>query len=99
MKAGKFIQAVDISDNQDNEYFYPCYGGNGLRGYVKEYNQNGQYLLIGRQGALCGNVKRVNGKFYATEHAVVVDTGITANMDWLFHVLVHMNLNQYATKS
>ena len=99
MKAGKFIQAVEISQVQDAEYRYPCYGGNGLRGYVKSYNHDGEYLLIGRQGALCGNVKRANVKFYATEHAVVVDTGATVNVDWLFHMLTRMNLNQYASKS
>ena len=99
MKAGKFIHASNISHLQNSEYCYPCYGGNGLRGYVKNYNHEGNYLLIGRQGALCGNVKRTNGKFYATEHAVVVVAKDDISTDWLFHMLVCMNLNQYASKS
>jgi type I restriction enzyme S subunit len=93
MKAGKFIQASDISSIQDSDFRYPCYGGNGLRGFVRTYNHDGTFSLIGRQGALCGNVKRVQGKFYATEHAVVVDAGKSVNTDWLFHVLTIMTLN------
>ena len=99
MKAGKFIQATDISDIQNDISIYPCYSGNGIRGFVKNYNQEGSYVLIGRQGALCGNVKRVTGKFYATEHAVVVSAGESININWLFHLLEYMNLNQYASKS
>jgi len=99
MKAGKFIQAFDISDNQTDDCLFQCYGGNGVRGYVKNYNHDGAHLLIGRQGALCGNVNRVTGKFYATEHAVVVNVKAGVHLDWLFHMLVHMNLNQYASKS
>jgi len=99
MKAGKFIQAVDIFDKRDNIFCYPCYGANGLRGYVKNYNYEGTYLLIGRQGAFCGNVNRITDKFYATEHAVVMNARPDVNIDYLFHMLVYMNLNQYASKS
>jgi type I restriction enzyme S subunit len=53
LQAGKFVQANDIHSESHNRY--PCYGGNGLRGYVDEYNRDGEYQLIGRQGALCGN--------------------------------------------
>ena len=56
MKAGKFVNASNISDNRKNG-LYPCYGGNGLRGYTKTYTHEGQYSLIGRQGALCGNIQ------------------------------------------
>lgn len=99
MKAGKFISANDISAVQDDDFQFPCYGGNGIRGFVRNNNHQGKYVLIGRQGALCGNVKRTDGKFFATEHAVVCDGKAAVDMDWAFHLLTAMNLNQYATKS
>ena len=55
---------------EDGEY--PVYGGNGLRGYYSAYTHEGDYVLIGRQGALCGNINYAHGKFFATEHALVV---------------------------
>lgn len=95
MKAGKFVSASDISIKKD-ENLYPCYGGNGLRGYVKSYNYDGNYSLIGRQGALCGNVCFVSGKFHATEHAVVVTPNQNIDTKWLYYKLIYLNLNQYA---
>jgi len=99
MRAGQHISASKIVDRCDDEFRYPCFGGNGIRGYVKEKSHDGDYLLIGRQGALCGNVQRMKGQFYATEHAVVVTTSEQINIDWAFHLLTMMNLNQFASKS
>lgn len=99
LQAGKNITAKDISAKQDTAHCYPCYGGNGLRGYVGSYNKEGHFPLIGRQGALCGNVNEANGKFYATEHAVVVDTYCKTNIPWVINTLLYLNLNQYATST
>lgn len=96
LKAGKNIKAVDIFEEATGE-LYPCYGGNGLRGYVKSYSHEGDINLIGRQGALCGNVKFAKGKFYATEHAVVTQPKIEMNSYWLYFVLTELNLNKLAT--
>ena len=76
---------------------YPCYGGNGLRGYVNDYTHDGIYPLIGRQGALCGNVCLATGKFHATEHAVAVTPKENIDVYWLRYKLEFMNLNQYST--
>ena len=76
---------------------YPCFGGNGIRGYVADYTHDGEFPLIGRQGALCGNVNLAFGKFHATEHAVVVQPKIEMNVHWLYYALNAMNLGQYAT--
>jgi type I restriction enzyme S subunit len=96
MQAGKFISSSEIYEIQ-NKFLFPCYGGNGLRGYVKVFNYSGEYPLIGRQGALCGNVTLAQGMFYATEHAVVVTPAKTVNTIWLYYMLGYLNLNQYAT--
>ena len=96
LKAGKFVSASDITDDY-HESLHPCYGGNGLRGYTKTFTHEGDYCLIGRQGALCGNITRVSGKFHATEHAVVVTPLIDMNDTWLYYKLSNLDLNQYAT--
>jgi len=96
MKAGNFISASEINTDFDDN-LYPCYGGNGLRGYVKSFTHDGKYILIGRQGALCGNVKITTGKFHATEHAVVCSPKIEYNVLWFYYLLGALNLNQYAS--
>lgn len=93
MQAGKFIKASLIND----EGLYPCYGGNGLRGYVDNFNVSGTFNLIGRQGALCGNVHLVSGDFYATEHAVVAKHSEAIDPRCAYYFLTALNLNQYAT--
>lgn len=95
LKAGKFISASEIK----KEGPYPCYGGNGIRGYVDHYNKEGKFPLIGRQGALCGNINVANGRFYATEHAVIADGGNLIDPDCAAYFLQHLNLNQYATST
>ena len=96
LQAGKNIHTSEIKD-APFKGAVPCYGGNGIRGYVDRYNHNGDYPLIGRQGALCGNVNRATGRFYATEHAVCVETFCNTDVGWACLFLEALNLNQYAT--
>ena len=96
LQAGKNIQAAEIHENPFAES-YPCYGGNGIRGYVASSNRTGDYPIIGRQGALCGNINRATGEFYATEHAVCVETYSQISVAWACLFLTALNLNQYAT--
>ena len=97
LQAGKNITASAIKDEADDSYRYLCYGGNGVRGYVTKNNVSGRHVLIGRQGALCGNINMADGDFYATEHAVVVYQYANTEPDWAGNVLKALNLNQYAT--
>ena len=96
MKAGNFVKASEIFSDY-KEGLYPCYGGNGFRGYVKEPNQNGDYCMIGRQGALCGCINRAQGVFRTTEHAVIVKPYKEIPTSLVYYMLVRLNLNKYAT--
>ena len=97
LKAGDFTAASDISDEQTSSKPYPCYGGNGIRGYVAQYNQEGEYSIVGRQGALSGNVQFARGKFKNTEHALLVTPIIEMNNIWLNQLLVNLDLKRYQT--
>lgn len=95
LKSGDTITSSRINKNGK----YPCYGGNGLRGYTDNFTHDGRHVLIGRQGALCGNVKFVAGAFYASEHAVVVTTKNNSLMKYCYYLFDNMNLNQYSESS
>lgn len=95
MKSGETITAQHIDDYGE----YPCFGGNGLRGYTKKYTHHGAFALIGRQGALCGNVTYVNGYFFASEHAIVVTPKEENIIKYIYYVLDAMHLNQYVESS
>lgn len=99
LKAGKSIRASEIQSAPTDSHKIPCFGGNGIRGFVGTQTHEGDFPLIGRQGALCGNLNWANGNFYATEHAIVAAPNIGVNARWAYHMLGFMNLNQFATKS
>ena len=94
-QSGDFISAEKILASGP----YPVYGGNGLRGYAKRYNHDGFYALIGRQGALCGNVNTAVGKAYFTEHAVAIKANSLHDTRFLVHLLRCMDLGQYSGQS
>lgn len=94
-KSGSGITSENIYEAGD----YPVYGGNGLRGYTNMYTHDGSYALIGRQGALCGNIKFVSGKNFISEHAIAVQGNDKASTSWLAIKLHLMNLNRLSESS
>lgn len=92
MKSGDNITSLNIEETSH----YPVYGGNGQRGYFSQYNVDGDKILIGRQGALAGNVHYVSGKFWATDHAIVTTPFKDINILYFFYLLKGYELNRYA---
>ena len=92
LKSGDSITSDSITESGE----YPVFGGNGIRGYTAAYTHSGKYVLIGRQGALCGNINYASGCFWASEHAVVVDIKGEDEVVWLGELLRSMDLNQYS---
>ena len=97
LKAGITTPADEIHEYSQGEYEIPCYGGNGIRGYVQEKSYDGNYPIIGRQGALCGNVQYASGEFHATEHAVLVSILQDDNVIWVYYMLKLLDLYRYHT--
>lgn len=95
MQAGKNLTSEQIAP----EGTYPVYGGNGIRGFFSDYNCDGQFLTVGRQGALCGNVHKINGKIWATEHAVITTPSSYTILGFLYYLLIGMDLNQYVSST
>ena len=94
-KSGKAIKADLILDVGT----YPVFGGNGLRGYTSTYNHDGLFVLIGRQGALCGNVRAVIGKTYITEHAIAVNGNNKSDTNFLHYLFLQMDLGRFSDQS
>lgn len=94
-KSGQSITSQNIADDG----LYPVYGGNGLRGFTHSYTHSGSYVLIGRQGALCGNVNYVEGDTYISEHAIAVQTEDNCDLQWLKYKLDFWNLNRFSESS
>ena len=93
MEAGKSLSADSIRE----EGLFPVYGGNGVRGFYSDNNCDGAVILIGRQGALCGNVHIADGRIWATEHAVITRNYSITDLKYLYYLLTAMELNQYVT--
>lgn len=95
LQSGESITSEEITDDGP----FPVFGGNGLRGYTAKYSHEGHFALIGRQGALCGNINFARGRFWASEHAIVVTNNGTSDTKWLGELLGMMNLNQYSVSA
>ena len=94
-QSGKTITSATISENGA----YPVFGGNGLRGFTDTYTHDGIFALIGRQGALCGNVNLVQGENFISEHAIAVQANQESSTQWLAIWLDFMQLNRFSESS
>lgn len=95
LQSGESLTSEDI----EPEGAFPVYGGNGLRGYRDKFTHDGDYVLIGRQGALCGNINYASGRFWASEHALVAHPRGFFVTRWLGELLQTMNLGRYSTSA
>lgn len=92
--SGDTITSEQLSEDGD----FPVYGANGYRGQFHKYNFENQRILIGRVGALCGNVHYINEKIWCSEHALISSEsfgGLPFDYHWLCRLFESMNLNQY----
>lgn len=95
MKSGDGLSAKQFVDGP-----YPVYGGNGISGYHNNYNMDGNYIIIGRVGAYCGNVRYVEGKFWLTDNAFQLFYDSSKQLPvFVTHFLTHLNLHRFANQA
>lgn len=92
--SGSTLTAQDFVDDG----LYAVYGANGQRGFYDSFNCQGKHILIGRVGALCGNIHFVDESIWVTEHALI-STKLSANIqdEYGAYLLLSMDLGQYAS--
>ena len=95
LSSGDFLSASEIEDSGP----YPVYGGNGLRGRGETFNTVGRTVIIGRQGAHCGNVHITEEKAHVTEHSFRCLPNKRLHNRWLAYMLEVMNLGQYSVSA
>ncbi|ELI8805767.1 N-6 DNA methylase [Klebsiella michiganensis] len=68
IKAGLLLQKNNFSEKGE----VPVFGGNGIIGYTNEAKEFGETIVIGKVGALCGNVRYCNGDIWVTNNSMIV---------------------------
>ena len=92
LKSGDGLSSKDFKTG-----IYPVYGGNGISGYHNSFNMKGCYIIIGRVGVYCGNVRNVDGEFWLTDNAFrLIYKENEQNPFFTLYLLNILDLHQYA---
>lgn len=100
IKSGENLSANEIESIKDKNFCYPVYGGNGILGYSKNFNLKNSAIIIGRVGALCGNVHKVKDLSWISDNALVLNIDISVlSLDYISLCLGARDLNKLADKN
>lgn len=94
VSSGDFLSPGDLQEGG-----FPVFGGNGFRGYFRDTNCAANTMLIGRYGALCGNVHIPPEPFWATEHAFRVRPLIEYDQRYVARYVEALELRHLATRA
>lgn len=91
LNSGVSVIATDLVEEG-----YPVYGGGQQIGFLSRYNMENT-LVVGRVGAKCGCVTKIEGKAWATDNALIVSSDFS--IDYLYYILVAAELNKLNTSN
>ncbi len=95
MKSGDNLASKNMKKGS-----YKVYGGNGVAGNHNDYNLDGSNIIIGRVGALCGNVRYIDEPIWLTDNAFkLVDYKFAFDLEYLVFYLNFLNLKKYARQT
>jgi len=96
LKSGDGLTSKMMSEDGE----YPVFGGNGIAGLHNEYNLSGSNVIIGRVGALCGNVRHMNENIWLTDNAFkITDFKFDFDHSFLTYLLNFKNLRGFARQA
>lgn len=95
IKSGDSISSNEIIQ----EGIYEVYGGNGLMGFCNKKNVDGVNIIIGRVGALCGNVRLISESKFITDNALILNCFDNALYSYMYIMLKAANLNNLNTSN
>lgn len=100
IKSGDGI-SPDLIESQAQEYKpHPVIGGNGVMGFTSQANVSPPLIVIGRVGALCGNVHKIHEPAWVSDNALILDFDRRSfDINYLVHVLGARDLNEISDKS
>jgi type I restriction enzyme S subunit len=97
--SGDGLRNEDVSVERTEADAIPVIGGNGLMGFTTSSNSSNSALVIGRVGALCGNVHPVAEPSWVTDNALKV-YGIRGFVSfYLLQALKVRDLNVLASRN
>ncbi len=95
LKSGEGLTAKKMIDGP-----FLVYGGNGITGHYNKFNFEGPQVIVGRVGALCGNIHLVNGKFWLTDNAFRISEGLSDfYKEFVVFMLRQKNLRNFARQA
>ena len=89
ISSGESIVNSELTDEGDFE----VYGGNGVMGYSNKFNIEGDTIVIGRVGALCGNVRHSKQKRWISDNALILKLSKGVSYEYQSTLLAASNLN------
>lgn len=96
LKSGDGLTSTMMKTGGD----YPVFGGNGVAGMYNNFNLEENNIIVGRVGALCGNVRHINEKIWITDNAFkIVDYQYEFDNAFLTYLLNLKNLREYARQA
>ncbi len=96
VRSGDFLPAKAMVESGNIDVF----GGNGINGRHNQKNLSGDNILIGRVGAKCGNVRRVQGDLWVTDNAFYISEYFhTFDLGFLARALERKDLRRTANQS
>lgn len=89
-------------ERKDVQGIYPYYGASGIIDYVNDYLFDGEYLLVGEDGAnlIAKSTPiafKAPGKFWANNHAHILKTSEDVSLSYLMYYINNIDLKKYVT--